>query len=449
MVLRAWEIHSGMEILHNILYFLITIGILVFIHELGHFLAAKITGMRVERFSIGFPPRAFGKKIGDTDYCVSWIPIGGYVKIAGMIDESFDTEHLQNEPQPWEFRAKPYTHRIFVITAGVLMNILLALMIFWALNVARGKLLWQTTEVGYVIEKSPAGEAGFKEGDKILAVNGEKLEYWNDLYSLIYIENLGKDLVVDLERDGRILSLPIARKSIPESPEETFGLIAKHTVAMIGAVELGRPAAKLGLQPRDILLSLNGTTVRTSSQVVNIIRGNAGKEVSLEWKRGDQTLRGTVIPDPDGRIGIQISGEYLGPTVQTRYGVVAALPEAFSNLKNTSLLILKSVWHIVTGKLSLPKSVAGPIRIAQMATSSAEGGTTSFLSFVALLSMSLAIINILPFPALDGGHLTFLVIEAVIRREIPHRVKITAQQVGFILLLAFMAFVIYNDIVHF
>jgi regulator of sigma E protease len=438
-----------MAFLNNIIYFLITIGILVFIHELGHFLAAKFSGMRVDRFSIGFPPRAFGKKIGDTDYCVSWIPIGGYVKIAGMIDESFDTEFLTKEPQPWEFRAKPYRHRIFVITAGVLMNVLLAAMIFWGINLARGKVEWATTEVGAVVKNSLAEKAGFQPGDKILAVNGEKFSNWRDLYSVIYVENIGEDVLFEVERDHRQVTIRLQRASLPDVPEEDFGLIAKDVVPMISAVDAGRPAARLGLQAKDAIVSLDGIPVFTSTQVVRIISSNPGKEVFVEWKRGDETLNGTVTPDPDGRIGIQISTVYRGPTVHTSYGLFTAFSEALTNVKTTTLVITKSVWQIVTGKISLPKSVAGPIRIAQMATTSAEGGAINFFNFVALLSMSLAILNILPFPALDGGHLLFLLIEAVFRREIPHRVKLTLQQVGFILLLAFMAFVIYNDIINF
>jgi regulator of sigma E protease len=160
-------------------------------------------------------------------------------------------------------------------------------------------------------------------------------------------------------------------------------------------------------------------------------------------------MSGIVIPDPDGRIGISINSVYNGPVVRTRYNIIAAFPEGIGDFVTSGVSIVKSVWQIITGKVSIPKSLAGPIRIAQLATSFAEVGILNFINFVALLSMSLAILNILPFPALDGGHLLFLVIEAVFRREIPHRVKIALQQVGFILLLAFMAFVIYNDIMHF
>jgi regulator of sigma E protease len=438
-----------MTILNNILYFVVTIGILVFVHELGHFLAAKLSGMRVERFSIGFPPRAFGKKIGDTDYCVSWIPIGGYVKIAGMVDESFDTEFLQKEPQPWEFRAKSYPKRIFVITAGVLMNLLLAIVIFWGINVVRGRVLWQTTDVGYVLKESPAAKAGFKVDDEILAVNGEKVPYWGDLYNLIYVKNLGNDITVDVQRNGQLVSLSLPRKLIPETSEEQLGLIPKHTAVVIMAVDPSRPAAGLGLQSKDTLVALNGTPVFNSNDVLTIIGSHAGKEVSVEWRRASERMSGTVVPDQDGHIGIQISSVYNGPVVRTRYNIFAAFPEGVNDFTTSGITIVKSVWQIVTGKVSIPKSVAGPIRIAQLATSFAEVGIINFINFVALLSMSLAILNILPFPALDGGHLLFLVIEAVFRREIPNRVKIALQQVGFVLLLAFMAFVIYNDIMHF
>src|SRR4030042_6568318 len=137
-----------MQFLETLFYFIVTLGVLVFVHERGHVLAAKLSGMRVDRFSLGFPPRAFGKKIGDTDYCVSWLPIGGYVKIAGMIDESFDTEYLSRPPEPWEFRAKPIWQRMFVISAGVIMNLLLAELIFWGINYTQGKIVRETTEIG-------------------------------------------------------------------------------------------------------------------------------------------------------------------------------------------------------------------------------------------------------------------------------------------------------------
>ncbi|MEK7671981.1 MAG: site-2 protease family protein, partial [Bacteroidota bacterium] len=192
-----------MEILNTIFYFIVTLGILVFIHELGHFLAAKVFRMRVDVFSLGFPPRAFGKQIGETDYCVSWIPIGGYVKIAGMIDESFDTEYLNQEPQPWEYRSKPIWQRMIVISAGVIMNVLLAIAIFWGINYVQGRSVWDTTEVGYVLEGSPAEAAGLKGGDKILKINNQPIANWDDVRNHIYLENIGNDLNFTVLRNGQ------------------------------------------------------------------------------------------------------------------------------------------------------------------------------------------------------------------------------------------------------
>ena len=185
-----------------VFYALLTLGILVFIHELGHFLAAKLMGMRVDRFSLGFPPRAFGKVIGDTDYCISWVPIGGYVKIAGMVDESFDTEFLDKEPEPWEFRAKPLWARVFVITAGVIMNTLLALGIFWYVHYSQGKQINLTTTVGYVLDGSASQKAGILPGDKIIAINGKAISYWEEIPTTIYLENIGNDITVNVERKG-------------------------------------------------------------------------------------------------------------------------------------------------------------------------------------------------------------------------------------------------------
>lgn len=438
-----------LHILTTVFYFAITIGILVFVHEFGHFAAAKLTGMRVDRFSIGFPPRAFGKKVGDTDYCVSWIPIGGYVKIAGMIDESFDTEFLKSAPQPWEFRAKPMWARVFVISAGVVMNILLAILIFWGINFIYGKYQRQTTEVGHVIKGSVADRATILPGDRITAINGISITHWDEILSLAYIENLGSDVTVQLERNNKLETLQIPRASIPDPSVEQFGILPKYLSAVIHAVEPGRPAEALGLQTGDTIVALNDTLVFTDSRVVEIVQRSVGKDLKVEWKRGGQVLSGWTTPDEDGRIGISIGTEYAGPIIHLEFNLLQAFPEGVKDIVAASQLFMKAIWQIVTGKVPLSESVGGPIKIAQIATQYAEVGIGTFLGFMALLSMSLAILNLLPFPALDGGHLMFLCYEAVFRREIPHRVKLALQQAGFFLLLAFMAFVIYNDIANF
>lgn len=433
-----------MQILNMIFYTAITLGVLVFIHELGHFLAAKLTGMRVDRFSIGFPPRAFGKKIGETDYCISWIPFGGYVKIAGMIDESFDTDFLTHEPQPWEYRAKPIWARMVVISAGVVMNVLLAVCIFWGINYTHGRLIEETTEVGFVVSNSPAAKAGLQRGDKILSVNSRAATHWDEIQTMMYVDNFGKDITLAIERSSQQQNIVIPRTMLPDTAD--FGLIEAHTVVMIGAVDPGKPADKLGLKTGDILVSLNDIPVIIDSAVIRIVQASANKPLNITWKRGDEIMNGVTMPNESGRIGIRLGNYYNGPKKFIHYTLLEALGAGLNNVFQSTVMFFKSIGQIIAGRSSIRDNFGGPIAIAKFATQSAESGLTSFLGFLGLLSMSLAILNILPFPALDGGHLILLIYEKIFHREIPHKVKLGIQKAGFILLLLFMIFVIYNDI---
>ncbi|MBI4428680.1 MAG: RIP metalloprotease RseP [Ignavibacteriales bacterium] len=437
-----------MTVLTTIFYFVITIGILVFIHELGHFLAAKFFGMRVDRFSIGFPPRAFGKKIGETDYCVSWIPIGGYVKIAGMIDESFDTDFVGQEPQPWEFRAKPIWQRMIVISAGVIMNILLAIFIFWGIIYYQGKLTRPITEIGYVVPESPAAKAGLKSGDKIISVNSHDVTRWEEIESIIYAEALGNDLTLEIQRRNESITTFIARSDLPDISDERFGILPAGLLAVVQRVESGMPAEHVGLQPGDTIKTVNKEPV-VYAGLQETIRSNAGKEILIGWKRSENLLEAKVTPTTEGRIGIALDAVYTGPVEHVEYSLIGAFPEGVKEVWIASAFFVNNIYQLIVGRASFTRSVGGPIKIAQIATRSAESGVMTFLGFMALLSMSLALLNVLPFPALDGGHLLFLTYEGVFRREIPHKVKIAIQQAGVFLLLVFMAFVLYNDIATF
>jgi regulator of sigma E protease len=434
-----------MEFLTTVFYFLVTIGVLVFIHELGHFIAAKACRMRVDRFSIGFPPRAFGKTIGETDYCVSWVPIGGYVKIAGMIDESFDTEFVNHEPQPWEFRSKPIWQRMIVISAGVIMNLFLAIAIFWGINFVNGGNFRQTTEIGYIIPNSAAEKTGFREGDKILAVNGEKIGHWDAIQSAMYVDFVGDDLSIDVERNGNATTIVVPRSLVPDISDATFGFLPSSTEAVLK----NKPAEAAGLKPEDVILSIDHQKVINQFQVTHIIKANAGKKIDFELRRSGRVVQTAITPTPEGMIGISIESRYVGPIVHEHYGIFESLPKGLDDVYGATKLFINSIWHIIVGKASFSKSVAGPVKIAQMATRTAEVGIMSFLGFMALLSISLAVMNILPFPALDGGHLVMLVYEAIFGKPIPHKVQQTVQQAGVLLLLTFMVFVIYNDIVGF
>ncbi|MBP1658309.1 MAG: putative rane-associated zinc metalloprotease, partial [Bacteroidetes bacterium] len=242
-----------MEFIETVLYFIITLGVLVFVHEFGHFITAKLSGMRVDRFSIGFPPRAFGKQIGETDYCVSWIPIGGYVKIAGMIDESFDTDYLAKPAEPYEFRAKPVWQKMLVISGGVIMNILLAIVIFWGINYVQGKVIRETTEIGIVVEGSPAQKGGLLAGDRVLRINTVPVTHWDEIRNAVYIDQVGEDLVFTVQRGTREVDLTFPRTAIPESNDVDFGIIPTHTEILVSTVQSGMPADVLGLKPGDVL----------------------------------------------------------------------------------------------------------------------------------------------------------------------------------------------------
>jgi regulator of sigma E protease len=449
-----------MEFISSVFYFVIVIGVLVFIHEFGHFAAARLFGIRADVFALGMGYRLFGYNRvngfsfgkldpdvdlnGHTDYRISAFPIGGYVKIAGMIDESLDTEFLNKEPQPWEFRSKPIWQRMIVLSAGVAMNIVLAISIFWGLIYYNGKIVHPVTEIGYVVANSPAQHAGLQQGDKILAVNESSVVYWEDVDNLIYAENFGENITFKIFRDGRIQSIPIKASSIPENPDN-FGLLPAGAVPVVGNVEKGKPAEGIGLIPRDTILSVNGVKVTYASLPI-MVQQNASKQIVLQWKRGEKFLEAKVVPTAEGKIGITLFPAYRGPVDHTRYTLLAAFPTSIKDVARTSVFLVNSLWQVAAGKVSFSKSVGGPVKIAQMANQAAEEGKTSFLTFIALLSLSLAFINILPFPALDGGHLLFVTYEGIFRREIPAKVKIALQQTGFFLLLAFMAVVLYNDI---
>lgn len=438
-----------MQFLETVLYFVITLGVLVFVHEFGHFITAKLCGMRVDRFSIGFPPRAFGKTYGDTDYCVSWIPVGGYVKIAGMIDESFDTDFLAQEAQPWEFRARPIWQRMLVIAGGVIMNILLAVAIFWGIDYVQGKVVRETTEIGSVLEGSSAARAGLQRGDRILAVNGTQVSDWDAILNGVYIDHSGEDIDFTLMRRNEQVQVRVPRVSIQDPTESAFGIIPTNTEIVVTTVQSGLPADKMGLKPGDILISINGTLLGADTQVKPLVQANAGKSMQMEWQRNKEKVTGTTTPTADGMIGIGYALRYNGPVHKVEYSILEAFPRAWSDVFNVSVLFVKQIWQIITGKIAFAQSVGGPIKIAQMATQTAELGILTYLGFMALLSMSLAILNFLPFPALDGGHMVFLVYEAIFRREIPVKVRMALQKAGFVLLLAFMAFVVYNDLRHF
>ena len=445
-----------------IIYFAITIGILVFIHEFGHFAAAKLSGMRVDVFAIGFGKRLLGwnKKTGfqfgelpkdfdgegNTDYRISMLPLGGYVKIAGMVDESFDTKFANREPQPYEFRSKKMWQKIFVITAGVIMNLLLAWIVFWGGNFFQGKQVTNTTTIAYVDPGSAADSVRFKANDKILSINGVKVSYWEDVRAEMFINTLGEDINVVVERNSKQKTIYIPRSKVPDDERQLYFLLPAGTRSVVVEVSENSPAMTAGLEAKDIVLELNNIPQYSSAQTTKIIKSNAGNELPLVVKRGDDTLSLSVTPGADGMIGIAIATVFAGDVKYRTYGFFESFYRGWLDIVMMTDLTFNMLGKVFTGKIEFGKAFGGPVKIAQYAAKSADSGISTFLNFLALLSLSLAILNIMPFPVLDGGHLLIILIEGIIKREIPVKVKIAIQNTGFILLLLLMAFIIYNDI---
>lgn len=440
-----------MNLINTIIYFLITIIILVFVHEFGHFIAAKLCRMKVDKFYLFFD--FFNLKIfkfvkGDTEYGIGVFPLGGYVKIAGMIDESMDKEFLDKPPQPWEFRSKPIFQRMIVITAGVIMNTLLAFLIFYTISLAEGKTRWETTTIGYISKNSIAEKFNLKPGDKIISINGVNVKFWDEVRNNLLIDNMGESLSIKYNSGGVVKNVVIPKTELKDLTEKLMGVYPAHLDAEIMQVMPDRPAGKLGLMVGDKITEFNSEKITNSQQFIDLIKANSYDNINLKWLRGGKEFSGTVHPDPDSTIGVVVSN-YTGPVMIISYNVLSAIPEGASELYNYGvILFLKSMWKIIKGDIPFSKAIGGPIRIAQLAGQTAETGLLSFMHFMALLSITLAIINILPFPALDGGHFVFLVYEAIFRKPVSHKIQIVVQNVGFIILMLFMAFVFYNDIIH-
>jgi regulator of sigma E protease len=444
---------SILSLLQTVAIFIAAIFVLVLVHELGHFLAAKFFKMRVERFSIGFPPRLFGFKKGDTDYCISATPLGGYVKISGMVDESMDSDFENSEPKPWEYRSKPVWQRAIVISAGVIFNMLLAVLIYSAIYISYGAQHIPAQNVGqlYIPESSLAAELGFETGDRLVSVNGNVPERYR-FGSLISIQEITRSQVVfEVERDGNFVPI--------QAPADFLDMLNRNPVfldienalpSQISQVLPGSPAENSGLKAGDEIVSIDNEPVAFWIQMASRIRTSEGS-LQLEVLRDGELLTLNVTPNPDTRtigIGPVDPVEYFG-VEYVRYGLFTSLREGTRTAGENTMGIVQGLGRLVSGSISVRENLGGPVAIATVTREATDrGGWMGFWLFTAMLSITLAIMNILPIPVLDGGHLVFLIYEAVTRREPSLKVRMALQQIGMVLLIGLMIFVTFNDILR-
>jgi len=466
-------------IITSALWVILGIGLLVFIHELGHFLAAKYFGMRVERFSVGFPPNMLSRRYGETEYVVGATPLGGYVQVAGMLDESLDTETLSEDPEPHEYRAKPIWQRMIFITAGVIFNAILAVLIFAGINFSQGQIVVPAENVDgvYVYDEGVGAQLGMQTGDRVLSLHGEPLESYSQIQNLNRL--VAKDtLRVTVDRNGDTLDLALSRDAIitranrmDSADEPPPGGVVGISVlpSMISQVSEGFPADSIGLRSGDRIVGLGADTIRFWVELTQHIEANQGQPLTVRWVRPDSV---SAVPDRATRVGTVPSGivyeatltpqkegerYILGVTspsaemigVESKpYGPGGALVAGANQTWEFSKTIVISLKRVITGQDDPRESLGGPVKIVEITSSAAAAGPVAFWRIVAILSITLAIMNILPIPALDGGHLVFLLYEIVTRREPSTRFRLMAQQIGMILLLGFITFLIFNDIMR-
>lgn len=495
------------------MYFTIVIGILVFVHEFGHFIVAKLTGVGVEKFSLGFPPKLIGFKRGETEYMISAIPLGGYVKLKGEDPD----ETLTNDPK--EFSSRSVGVRFAIVSAGPLMNLLLVFMLmplvyFLGINVPA--FLEEEPVVGWVAKDSPAMKADFQIGDHILKVDDELVENWEDFYAHVQTK-IGKDIKILIDRENstqeKLVSLPSDILGIPG-----IGILYKQS-PQVGEVFDGMPAQQAGLKPGDIVKKIDTITITHWAHMSEVIREYPGREIILTIARGEEIsktkikptamiskvndqsaadvaglklgdtiltvnkkavsdwerlLRGKELPHEDKYtfeivrdkekrvitvileeaqdIGIMVVGKIgITPQEVTLFKKFGFFASIKEGFKNTIDLIGKifGFLKILLSFEASMKQFGGPIMIAKMSGSAARSGLSAFIFFTAFLSLNLGIINLFPIPVLDGGHLLFFIIELIIRRPLGAKKIEIAQKIGIFLLILLMLTVTYNDILRF
>jgi regulator of sigma E protease len=418
-------------------YFLIVIGILVFVHEFGHFIMAKRAGVRVEKFSLGMGPKLFGFKKGDTEYVLSALPLGGYVKMAG--------ENPDEDPTgaPDEFQSKTVWQRAKIAVTGPLTNIVLAFIIM-PLVFMVGTYSEGPAKVGYVEKGSPAERAGFMAGDVIGEINGRSISDWTKALTLIAV-NPDTDVTVNIERQGEKKTMTLRPELATELKIGTSGLVPDMP-AEIGKLKTGFPAEQAGVMVNDKIIAVDGKTIYHWIQFSTLVRDSKGSKLTLTLERNGKRMEKIVTPKEDG--GRQVIGvEPVMRLVFKKYGFFESLRLGFDKTIESVDLTFITLKKLITFDLSI-KTLGGPVMIAQMSGQAAAAGLSAFLSLLAMISISLGVLNLLPIPVLDGGMILFLVIEAIRKKPLSRKVMEVSQSIGAGLLITLIAVVSYNDVMR-
>ncbi len=423
----------------TILAFVFVIGVLVFVHELGHYLAARRVGVRVLTFSLGFGPRLLSTTRGGTEYCISAIPLGGYVKMAGETGDDARTG------QPDEFLSKTKWERFQVLIMGPAMNIALAILVLAGVLMGGAEVpayVDQPPVVGSIEAGSPAERARFAIGDRIVNVAGHNVDTWQEV-DIEIASKANRDIAVTVLREGRQLTLDVRPDAEGRYEIGRIGVFP-NVHPIIRSVNPGDPAERAGIKPGDVILAVDGRPVSFMRQLSEAIAGNPETPITLTVRRDGRPIDIRVTPERQGKtgwIGIGMTNE----TRRIEPGPLEALRMSVEENWKTTGLIFRTLWGLMIGETS-PRQLMGPVGIAQLSGESAEEGLVSLLSLMAHISLNLGLLNLLPIPVLDGGHILILALEGAARRNFSMRVKERMLLAGFVLLVLLMVTVIYNDL---
>ncbi len=424
--------------IHTVLAFLILISILIVFHEFGHFIVAKLFGVKVEVFSVGFGNPVFKKKIGETEYQIAIIPMGGYVKLYG---------EEENIKDPKAFTSKAPWQKMFIAAAGPFFNLLIAFVGFtfaFYIGLQEPAYMSEAVKVGYISPKSPFYKAGIRNGDKILSIDNISIKRWKDIY-LAEIKAVGKSSKVMFQRNDHTYTGIITLGKILD--QGSIGMLPEMP-PIVGGVVKDSPAAQVGLKPKDKILAINGKSIKDWYQISSYMKKDSGKPVVIVIQNSNKLLVKTIIP----KYSSELKEYYIGIVPYTKYVIKSypineAMVKAIQKIESLTILSIDSIKALITGHASV-LNLSGPISIAKMSGQAAEGGLGEFLAFMGFVSLQLAIINILPIPMLDGGLIVLFLIEALIRRPLSEKFKEYWQKVGLAFVVSLSAVAILSDIIR-